>query len=411
MIPKTKLEKRVFELSQRLPGITEKQKAWGINHCLDCFGFLSKGITTCECGHSFNNIEKATRCPSCGNKIRVVETYQLNNSAYYGVYTSIEGFQVMRLFWVKKIYSKSEPMNPFISEVVQNWISPEGKRIIIGKSVNPWGLCYDRWHFMSDMEVKSYHHRYDERPFKVHPTRKYSETILRNGFTGKFHGMNPVLFFQTLITDSRFETLLKAGQDKMLSSRWWIESYWPTIKILLRNKYIISDIENYKDYIELLKYFKRDLLNPKYVCPDDLMQEHDRLVKKKRSIQKKQKLEEMKAELAALNETYLEQKGKYLGVSFLDKDLSVSVIENVEDFMDEGDELEHCVFTNEYFKKPNSLILSAKIGHQRLETIEVRLSDFRIYQARGLKNKPTTYHRRIVRLINKNMDSIKSLSK
>lgn len=53
-----------------------------------------------------------------------------------------------------------------------------------------------------------------------------------------------------------------------------------------------------------------------------------------------------------------------------------------------------------------SMYLTAKIDGKRIETIEVRLSDYTLVQSRGLQNKSTKYHKRIVKLMEDNMGEI-----
>lgn len=69
--------------------------------------------------------------------------------------------------------------------------------------------------------------------------------------------------------------------------------------------------------------------------------------------------------------------------------------------------MHHCVFTNNYFRKKDSLILSARIGEKHIETIEVDLSKFQVIQSRGICNKDTEYHGRIIDLVKKNMNLIR----
>jgi hypothetical protein len=71
---------------------------------------------------------------------------------------------------------------------------------------------------------------------------------------------------------------------------------------------------------------------------------------------------------------------------------------------EEGRAMHHCV--GGYYNRPNSLILSAKIDGKRIETIEVSLLDYRLVQSRGLQNQSTRYHKRIVALMEKNMQEI-----
>jgi hypothetical protein len=58
------------------------------------------------------------------------------------------------------------------------------------------------------------------------------------------------------------------------------------------------------------------------------------------------------------------------------------VIGSVQDFIDEGRELNHCIYTNKYFCRKDSLILSATIDNKRIETIEFSLKEMKIVQAR-----------------------------
>jgi hypothetical protein len=86
--------------------------------------------------------------------------------------------------------------------------------------------------------------------------------------------------------------------------------------------------------------------------------------------------------------------------------VQVRVLESVEEVIQEGDALHHCVFTNDYHLKTDSLILSARIEEQRLETIELSLSKLQVLQSRGLCNENTKYHNRIIKLVKKNMPLI-----
>lgn len=74
--------------------------------------------------------------------------------------------------------------------------------------------------------------------------------------------------------------------------------------------------------------------------------------------------------------------------------------------MEEGDELKHCLFTNKYYDKKDSLILSARVKNKPVETIEISLSNLKIIQARGFKNQSTTYHKKIIEMVNENMHRV-----
>jgi hypothetical protein len=84
----------------------------------------------------------------------------------------------------------------------------------------------------------------------------------------------------------------------------------------------------------------------------------------------------------------------------------VRVMESVEEIMQEGDSLRHCVFASGYHLKADSLILSATLDGQRLETVEVSLSKRDVVQSRGVCNKNTEYHDRIIELVRKHGSNI-----
>jgi hypothetical protein len=92
-------------------------------------------------------------------------------------------------------------------------------------------------------------------------------------------------------------------------------------------------------------------------------------------------------------------------------EITISVLENVSEFMQEGDSLKHCVFTNEYFKKKDSLLLSARIDNTPVETIEICLSKMEIAQCRGIKNNKSKHHKVIMNLMWKNLCQIRSRMK
>ena len=69
--------------------------------------------------------------------------------------------------------------------------------------------------------------------------------------------------------------------------------------------------------------------------------------------------------------------------------------------------MQHCVFTNKYDSKSDSLILTARIGNKRIETVEVNLKTLSVVQSRGVCNNNTEYHDRIIKLVKKNMNLIR----
>ena len=104
---------------------------------------------------------------------------------------------------------------------------------------------------------------------------------------------------------------------------------------------------------------------------------------------------------------FREMKGKFFGLSFTDGLIVVSVLESVDEYYKEGNALHHCVGQSEYYLKPKSLVLSARIDNKRIETVELSLETFKVLQSRGLCNQDTEFHERIINLVQKNVRKIR----
>ena len=87
----------------------------------------------------------------------------------------------------------------------------------------------------------------------------------------------------------------------------------------------------------------------------------------------------------------------------------VKVLSSIEEYRTEGDLQHHCVYTNGYYGKKGSLILSARkleTPDTPLETIEFSLNDGRILQCYGKYNKATEYHQQVLDLVAMNAKRI-----
>lgn len=122
--------------------------------------------------------------------------------------------------------------------------------------------------------------------------------------------------------------------------------------------------------------------------------------------------EKQRKEAMSLMTLYLKTRKRYFDMDITDGTIHIQVLKSIEEFYEEGKEMCHCVFSNGYYniqKKPNCLILSAKINGKRTETIEVDLSSYSVIQCRGKHNMNSQYHNQIMDLINSNLWQIKLL--
>lgn len=423
MKPRTRIQQEVARLSKRLPRLTAMQMAYAFRHCFKHYAIKrANGMNICtECGHSWKSEHDLAdtlcgcACPHCGMELEALRTRKsvFSDNEYFSIITTCKQYQVIRFFFVKSRYKAGQAAEYSIYEVVQRWIAPDGTITTIARLRGMSILYYDLWAECSDMEIRRNGglRAYDIDPICTYPRQQFIPELKRNGFKGDYHNILPYDLFKAILSDSHAETLLKAGQYPML--RHYIRSsfdmgqYWASIKICIRNGYTISDGSIWRDTINLLRHFGKDTNSPKYICPSDLKAEHDRLVRKRNMQIEREKLEERIRKAEQHEKEYRKLKGVFFGIAFTDGTLQVRVLESVAEFAKEGTELHHCVFSNSYFLKKNSLILSATIDGRRIETVEVSLKTLEVVQSRGVNNSNTEYHDRIVSLVSSNVNLIR----
>jgi DNA-directed RNA polymerase subunit RPC12/RpoP len=416
MKPRTKLQFEVLEHSYYLPSIKNKMLNWAANDCMKHLGYATKNLVIClDCGQKFPTelvSRKKAVCPHCKTKLEIKQTLDrtLKQNIYVAIADVYKGFQVVRCFQLISYHKADSPAKLYFNEILQHWIQPSGKREVIGRNHNlNWNT--DSW--TGDMEIRNKikEYKFDVQHDRIHPDSKFQEQYTKIGINSNLQGITVYEATKHIPGNSYAETLLKAKQYSLLNTlvdRSAPISYrWPSIKICLRNKYFVKDAKIWFDYLDLLSYFNKDLRNAHYVCPKDLNKAHDKLVVKKREIQNKQAIEKKREKQIKDEARFQELKAQFFGIVFSDELIKVKVLESVAEFMEEGDKMHHCVFTNEYYLKPDSLVFSATIAGERIETVEVSIEQMKVVQSRGLLNKSTEYHDRIVDLVNKNIKKIK----
>ena len=409
MKPRNKFEQAVLAQSKHLRPITKTQKQWAFRECIDHFAYrLPKGNTTCmDCGHSWQMIEPTEHCtcPQCGAGLEVITTRarKLQQRQYFTVLTTLGGYQVLRMYLLIAGMEKGYQASSSVMEIGQYWWDERGRQSIVAVQ-RTMGHYIDSFAYYSPMAI-----RRDNEAYRfvarcpLCPKVKLSDTLKRNGFEGKCYGIAPTSLIPALLTDCRAETLLKAGRTEhlayFLSRARTIDEYWPAYKITLRRGYDITDIALWCDYIDMLIRLGRDTHNAHYVCPEDLQQAHDEAHRKLQAQRKKEAEAQRRQKAIENEERFQALKAPFFGIAFTDGNIQVRVLESVQEYIEEGQVLHHCVFTNEYHLKEKSLILSARIKGKRIETIEVSLETMQVIQCRGLMNQNTEYHERIIELV------------
>lgn len=420
-----------MELSKTLPSLNERQQAWAIEHCFKKKAFTSGRKAWClTCGHQFPHepIKKdgdKLVCPHCGREVEVESTRTRSQTIgiYFSIITTKCGFQVLRHFVVYLSSKIEEEATYDFREVVQNWLDENGRETIIARGLNMSWYC--DWNFNVEMSIKvrtpnayyrGYRDVYDINPAFIYPSRSILPIIKRNGYFGIMDSVPPNVLFKALLTSSDAEMLAKTGQHEILSyllrsgEMQSLENHRHAVRIANRNGYKVKDASLWFDLLNLLDYLHLDTHNAHYVCPIDLHADHDRyLARKERMEAEKKRLENIE-KAKQWEDEYRKTKGAYFGICFGNEDIMVTVITSVAEMAEEGTAMHHCVFASEYFKKPDSLILSArKRDGERLETIEFSLKTMEVLQCRGLQNKSTPYHDTILKLMKDNVHLIRKV--
>lgn len=440
MKPRTKREKLVVELSSKLPEITEKQKQWAKDTCFEKIGYYHKGEVWCmKCGMvhektssplGIDIVGDETVCPYCGTHLKLENSRKRKSIErwYFTIATTCMGFQVFRHFIIERqMYKVSENISgehePYfsINEAVQNWISEDGKEYVIARPCKCIPHIYDAWNFKKPMSIKdkgkvrlrySYSpDRYDINSAFVYPVRRIISKLKRNGFTFRCNRVSASSLTVMLLTDNEAEMLIKTKQYDLLyakSVRGIPEDIKPSIKICNRNGYKVKDASLWMDYIRMLQHFNMDTRNAKYVCPADLKKEHDKLLKRRNREEARQKEIDRMREAQVWEKVYAQEKGRFFGVCFGNEHIVITVIQSVAEMAEEGKAMHHCVYSMGYYKRKESLILSAKDKEgNRIETIEINLKTFKVMQSRGVCNSDTPMHDEIIELVNRNMGMIR----
>lgn len=431
MRPRNDRQREVVALSATLPPVSESQKRWAFEHCFARKAFLCKRKAWCSvCGGDIDAsaisplgvllFGETVVCPHCGTKLKVENSRKQKHEEkwYYTIITTCHGYQVCRNFSVQKFIRRGEKPYNDIDEVVQNWIAEDGHEEVIARPINAIAGYYDNWATNKPMALRDAKRHDPYRPDKyrisgawVYPGRRVLPLAKRNGYTGRNQsGIPESEHVRLLLTDREAEMLEKNGQFAILSwkySRGYREFCLPyahAIRIANRNKYRVKDASMWFDYLDLLDYFHLDTHNAHYVCPSNLKAAHDRLYKRKARIEAQKEAEEKRKQAAKWEDDYKAQKGAYLGICFGNEDITITVLQSVAEFAEEGKAMHHCVYGANYFNKKDVLILSAKTADgKRLATIEFSLRSFKVVQCRGKCNAIPEQYDTIMQLINDNI--------
>lgn len=278
-----------------------------------------------------------------GNPAHPKAYFQTNG--VFGYRNDIQGVAGLAFFYIQSYHKKGEHARYFISEVVQRWMTPQGKSAVLAR-LRPIIYWYDTWLFGSDLEIRPDKALYDTLPTAIYPRQRVLPQIKRNGFKGEYHDLTPFELFHSILTDNKAETLLKTKQFSLLHHfirvrHQNIENYWASARICIRNGYTITDGSMWCDYVDMLCRLGKDIRSPKYFCPTDLKAEHDRIEDQIRRQREKEEIEQKRQKAIEDEQHFQKLKSKFFGICFTDGTIQVHVLESVQEHLEEGVALHH----------------------------------------------------------------------
>ena len=437
-----------MELSSKLPTLTEAQRLWGHSKMQPIGYYVTRGrggrhsaVWCQECGQmdevqlsplSVDVCKPKHVCSRCGCRLELRSwsgsRKDVEQNFNFAVVTAIDGMQVVRVFNINQYNAMGCDTVEHTDEVFQVWLDSKTMKETILSRPYTRSFYHFRWKTEDPMKVAhhngnatgyyAYDDTYDVGGMYIYPRAKVLPILKRNGWTPRMLKMrtSQIDVWRGLLNDPAVEGLAKTGQIDVLD--YWFrtggakkdKSLWlPMVKICNRRKYIIKDASMWFDLLDMLQELGKDTHSPKYICPDDLQAMHDQM---QRRIDKKHEREEiarLKSQAKDWEEFYKETKGVFFPIVFDDGNIYCHVVESVAEMLEEGTKMHHCVYKMGYYKRPESLILSARDRKgNRLETIEVNLKKFQVIQSRGLQNHPTSAHGDIIALVEKNMNLIRT---
>ena len=427
---KKKIYNTLIALQKRLRPLTPAQQAFAHSHYSSVAYVSPRGYVWCQnCGRYEKEAkeiiaidEECGRLCSCGKRVEIARQIvgKVVNERYYITYgTAVGEWQCFRTFLAKRTNVRGERTAYDLTEVYQNWIDASGKEYILSRRYHRSPLTGVDWDYYSELNKVSSHNAistgyyyspdmFDTYGNYVYPRSSMTKTLRRNGFRNGFQ--DPADAARLLLAGKPiYETIAKTqpylfnhilGHDVVD-----IEHYFPAIKICNRNAYTIAEPDMWLDYIDNLLTLGLDIRNARYVCPDDVGQAHEemsqRVMRKARKEEDQRKRDSIREQEAA----YAAKIAPFKGIILQNENLRITPLLSVAEFYEEGKQMHHCVFANEYHKKEDSLVLSARnLINERIATIEYSLSKHKVLQVRGPHNQTPPMYNEISNLINNNIE-------
>lgn len=401
MKPRTKLEKRVEELAQTLPPLTREQE----NKMMK---FLNPVGSDWSCVYA----TLAQRC----------EEFQV-----FRVFNVVMSHGSSKRSWARCEEDTIHKVIQVQGECYQIWMNEKGKVAIRAYSIAPYPYRVRPayvWLRYNGMSIKQDRINNSGEPFYMTTDWMISDswhpTFLRNLGGTIPDDYDARYICQSVLSSPLMETLYKANDKSffqyLMRRKDSIKTLAPAIKIALRHKYHPSSISTYIDHLLLLHKLGKDLRNPHYVCPENLVEEHRKYYQmyERQQRAERERIEIQRA-IARLQEekcraeNYLRRITPFLSLQWNTEKYSIHVCPTVEAMIEEGSAMHHCVGACAYDKKADSLILFCRTPKgERISTIEYSISKGVVLQNRAACNKKPQFFEEVNALLESDVERIQS---
>lgn len=400
MKPKNAFQKRVSELSARIPE-PDSEDLKRIDHiAYELEGYVvASNMDERDFNHSYN----------CR-----YEPHTIRHKDYYDVVMSFKGMQVIRTFCVE---AWSRSVNAIVKnrwfEVIQRWYDAEGNEAVLAKSFRAFTYGEDEWAYGSPLSLKEPHADPARAKYRTLyqsqiasarncryksvcgfvrqrglPRSKMRDSLKLSLSSIIQNTMTP--FGEYMLKHKRMKDfVVVCGKFSMYEK---FTKYFASYKVACRHGYNITDIGLWCDMMEFLETLGKDLHSPVYICPDNLKVAHDHWYNKIQYRRKKEMLKKAIEEAKKHEEVYAENMSVFFGLNFKTKSgLTIRTVTSAAEMAVEGKMMNHCV--GWYWRKRDSLIMVCRTDKDdRIATIEVSLKDCSPAQIRCANNhKPKEY--------------------
>lgn len=395
-------------MSKGVKPLSSSQHDWACRKISSRLPVLDRGLQKycTKCGYVWREEEhtkrKTIKCPHCGKTAKRVADRSQKGSKYmtFCILERHEDIQLIRVFEMFAHYRMGNECKFVCQEVVRSWISKD--KVVLETRTYTY---YSGYVWGSDMKLRGTIFRYEHMHDIISEVCPYGKSLTEYY---KLRGIDRLsilsrFFLYSIDNLPILETALKLGYQQTLSSmiergvEIRLESQ---LRIAIRHGYKVKDWNMWIDMIMMLERLGKDIRNPLFILPKNLKAAHDlymeninrREEKRRRDMARRREIELLErnrkeqARINNHNEEYIKKKGKYLNRKIESDGITITPIQSVDECREIGHDMHICIFSSEYYRKDNTLLLVARKDKSILAVMEIALKSGRILQSRAKYN-------------------------